>query len=78
MLGLTCLFCFPESLFLRLLVSCGMTFILLLLGLCLWCVKKQGQMIRGKLKSANQLKFCREHLFWLLLSYCFIEEMLLI
>lgn len=56
MLGLTCLFCFPESLFLRLLVSCGMTFILLLLGLCLWCVKKQGQMIRGKLKSANQLR----------------------
>ncbi|XP_019119325.2 uncharacterized protein LOC109139642 [Larimichthys crocea] len=43
-----------ESLFLRLLVSCGMTFILLLLGLCLWCVKKQGYPALGNQKESSQ------------------------
>lgn len=45
LLGLTCLLCFPDSLFLRVIVSSSVITLILLLIMCLCCIEKSGQMI---------------------------------
>lgn len=67
MLRLTHLFCFSENLVLRVVISCAVTILMLLMVLCLWWINKLGQMIGGESKGITLLSefiFCSNIPSW--------------